>query len=666
MSEISTCKLCGNKSSHGICSNCFVSFFSNSPDRVSFAFESKIPNFSQLHHVKVLDLFRTSIATINMNDFQELSMLRVSHCHNLTKVNLTNVPSLTVLDLSANKELITFTADKCISNIIALDLSYCENLKSMPTSKYDSLQYISIRHTRISELINCPKARFLDISSTNITNLSNVDKMKNLEIIVLDHMLKIENIDLSSLTYLPKLNTIQSDIKNISFSKWNENNSLSQIWLQKSKSVLNLNEILIQKEKEHQNKINFSAYLPNDLLLGNKFKNRIVSPSQTTWIDSYRSLYGPWPPPPCYQKPQRRINSPYPLPSEYPMKKVISSISGSIFCATVTDSLFLFVERQSIETLHFFLRGSIDITWSHPIMTRRGIDHCRGGITDNSVYLLLAIRTLISKDSFHICTDFAKKLKEYLTYGLPEFQLSLQNSSHPPSILKIARDTNFTNDPMNASKKYWQTTGETSSGNDALTRAVVAGCFIFWDEEKVVDNAQKLCRVTHYDPRCAFAAVCIAITVSRLIRWRCGMLDQVEIENVIDDSAAYVKDLTPYMAAEARTFANVDSLDKLNLKNFAPLSLQAVGCALWALKNNLRYVEAMEAIISAGGDAATNCVIVGAVIGAKYGLGGIPIDLMQFFWNGAGVYKDLISLFKAMNIDFSMPNYDEYFTMKFD
>lgn len=666
MCELSTCKICGNESSHSICENCFISFFSNSPDRVSFAFESKIPNFSQLHHVKVLDLFRTSVATINMNDFQELIMLRASHCFNLTKVNLTNVPSLIVLDLSANKELTSFTADECISKIIALDLSYCENLTIMPKTKYDSLQYLSIRHTKISKLINCPKARFLDISSTHITNLSYVQQMKNLEIIILDHMLKIEKIDMSLFTDLPNLNTIQSDIKNITFSKWNEDTKLSQIWLQKSKNVLNINDILLQKEKDHHDKIDFSAYLPNNLLLGNKFKRRITTELPITWHDSYRLLYGPWPPPPCYQKPARRINSPYQLPSEYPLKKVIASISGSIFGAAITDTLFLFVERQSIESLHFFIKGPIDITWSHPIMTRRGIEHYRGGITDNTAYLLLAIRTLTSKDSLHVCSDFAKKLKDFLSQGLPEFQLSIQNSSHPPSILKIARDPIFTTDPTSAAKKYWRTVGETSSGNDALTRAVVAGCYLFWDEVKVADNAQKLCRITHYDPRCAFAAVSIALTISRLIKWRCGLMDQIDIEKVIDDSAAYVKDLTPYMAQEAKTFANVDSLDRLNLKNFAPLALQAVGCAFWALKKNLRYVEAMEAIITAGGDAATNCVITGAVIGAKYGLGGIPIDLMQFFWKGAGVYRDMVSLFKSMNIDFTMPQYDEYFTMKFD
>lgn len=668
MGEISKCKICGTESMHTICPNCFISFFSNSPDRVSFAFEMKIPNFSQLKHVKVLDLFRTSIATVNMNDFQELIMLRVSHCHNLTKVNLTNIPSLTVLDLSANKELISFTADKCISKIIALDLSYCENLTSMPNTKYESLQYISVRHTRISELVNCPKARFLDISSTNITNLSYVEKMKYLEIIILDHMLRIDAIDMSSLTSLPKLKTIQSDIKNISFTKWNDDNNLSQIWLQKSKSVLDLNDILIQKEKENPDKINFSAYLPDNILLGNKFKNRITteSPSTTTWRDPYRLLYGPWPIPPCYQKPLRRMISPLTIPSEYSVKNVISSISGSIFGCTVADTAMLFVERQPLESLNFFLEGVLDITWSHPRMTRRGVEHCRGGITDNTAVLMLSIRSLISKDSLHLCSDFAKRLKEFITTGLPEFQLSLAASTHAPSVSKIVRDPSFTSDPTNAAKKYWRSSGETPNGNDALTRAVVAGCFIFWDEDKVADNAQKLCRVTHYDPRCAFSAVCIALTIARIIKWRCGIIDQIEIEKIIDDSAKYVKDLTPYMEAEARLFTQADSLEKLNLKSFAPLALQAVGCAFWALRKNLRYVEAMEAIVKAGGDAATNCVVVGAVIGAKCGIGGIPIDLMQFFWKGSGVCRDLIALFKSMDIDFKMPQYDEYFTMKFE
>ena len=75
------------------------------------------------------------------------------------------------------------------------------------------------------------------------------------------------------------------------------------------------------------------------------------------------------------------------------------------------------------------------------------------------------------------------------------------------------------------------------------------------------------------------------------------------------------------------------------------------------------YVEGLETIVRAGGDASTNSFVLGAVIGAKDGLGGIPIDLMQYFWKGAGIHRDIVALFKAMKIDFKMPEYEEYFQM---
>lgn len=663
MGESTTCKICGIESPHSICPNCFISFFSSSSDRISFSFETKLPNFSKLKNVKVLDLFRTSVATINMDNFQELRSLRVSHCQNLTKVNLTNIPSLLVLDLSANKELSSFTADSCVSKIVALDISYCENLTSMPMTEYKSLKYITIRHTRISSLIKCPKVRYLDISSTNITNLSNVENMKDLEIIILDHMLKIDTIDMSPFTYLPKLRSIQSDIKNISFSNWNTDTNLSQIWFLNSKNISNLEDILIQKEKENSS---FDAILPNNLLLGNRFRKKITIDSKSSWHDPSRLLYGPWPSPPCYLKPIKRITSSFPVPDKYPQKSVISTICGAIFGASVTDSVMLFVERQTLESLNFFLEGDLDMTWSHPRVTRRGIDYCRGGITDNTAELMLTIRALISKDNNHICIDLAKKLKEFFTEGLPEFQLCVLAASHAPSVSKIVRDKIFTSDPTRAARKYWENSGETPNGNDALTRSVATGCFIFWDEDKVADNAQKLCRITHYDPRCAFSSVCLALTISRLIRWRCGEINEFDADKVVEDSIKYVHDLTPYMIGEIHQFTQVDDLAKLNLKNYQPLVLQAIGCALWILKMGYNYVQGLEIIIRAGGDASTNSVICGAVLGAKYGLGGIPIDLMQFFWKGAGVYRDLTAMFKVMGIDFAMPNYDEYFVMKFD
>lgn len=666
MSEKRVCKCCGAECDHNICPNCFLPFFSNSPERVSFSFETRLPNFSQLKNVKVLDLFRTAVATINLNDFPQLTMFRVSHCQNLTKVHLSNIPSLIVLDLSANKELTSFTADECISGIIALDLSYCENLTSMPDSTYESLQYVSIRHTRISELEDFPKARYLDISSTNISDLTNVGKMKELEIIILDHMLNIDELDLAPLTYLPKLKTIQSDISNISFSIWDEKTKLSEMWFQNCKTVTGLKEILVGKEQENPSNITFDAYLPDNLLLGNKFKNRMPHHLINTWHDPYRKLYGPWPTPPCYQKPIRRINTSHPIPDRYPLKKVISCIAGAVFGCSVIDSVMLFVERQNLESLNFFLEGDIDITWSHPRSTRRGIDYCRGGISDNTAGVMLTIRTLISKDSQRICIDLAQKIKEFLQEGLPEFPLNVLASTHAPSVSKIVRDKAFTSDPTSAARRYWEISGETPNGNDCLSRSVATGCFAFWDEDKVADNSQKLCRITHYDPRCAFSSVCLALMISRIIKWRCGEIDHVDLEKLIDDSVKYVHDLTPYMIAEIKKFTIIDDLNQLNLKNFSPLALQAIGCAIWTLKMNFNFNQAIETILRSGGDAATNSFILGAVMGAKDGLGGIPIDLLHFFWKGAGVYRDLVALFKAMNITFEMPNYEEYFTMKFD
>lgn len=666
MTEKTICKCCGAECEHTICPNCFLPFFSNSPDRVSFSFETRLPNFAKLKQVKVLDFFRTSVATINLNDFPELTAFRVSHCLNLTKVHLSNMPSLRVLDLSANKELTSFTADECISKVVSLDLSYCENLASMPEVTYESLQYVSIRHTRISELEDFPKARYLDISSTYISDLTNVGQMKELEIIVLDHMLNIEELDMAPLTFLPKLRTIQSDISNLSFSIWDEKTNLSELWFQNSKSVSDLKDILTSKEQEDPTNIKFDAYLPDNLLLGNKFKNKIDHHSLNTWHDPYRHLYGPWPTPPCYQKPIRRIATSVPIPDKYPLKTVISCISGAIFGCSVIDSVMLFVERQSPESLNFFLEGDLDITWSYPRSTRRGIDYSRGGISDNTAGVMLTMRSLFSKSGAHIGIDLAQKIKEFLQEGFPEFPLNVLASTHAPSVSKIVRDKEFTTNPINAAKKYWEITGETPSGNDALPRSVATGCFAFWDEDRVADNSEKLCRITHYDPRCAFASVCFALMISRIIKWRCGEIDQIDLEKLVDDSVNYVKDLTPYMIAEIKKFTIIDDLNQLNLKNYSPLALQAIGCAIWALKKNFNYVQAIEIIIRSGGDAATNSFVLGAIMGAKDGLGGIPIDLLHFFWKGAGVYRDLVAFFKSMNITFEMPNYEDFFTMKFD
>ena len=107
MSDVSRCrcKICGKQSQNLICRNCFIPFYKDEESCVSFAFAMKIPDFSKIKNVIVLDLFKTSIANLNLSEFLLLKKLRASRCPNLTRVNISKLPNLEVLDLSGNKML---------------------------------------------------------------------------------------------------------------------------------------------------------------------------------------------------------------------------------------------------------------------------------------------------------------------------------------------------------------------------------------------------------------------------------------------------------------------------------------------------------------------------------------------------------------------------------
>ncbi|OHT01057.1 hypothetical protein TRFO_01614 [Tritrichomonas foetus] len=660
MSHNSRCKACGKTSDKSICQKCFIPFNSSSDDRVSFAFAMKVPDFSKLKNVEVLDLFRTSIASLNMSDFPRIKKIRAARCLNLNRVNLQKMPNLEVIDFSANKELIQITADK-LPNLVAFDVSFCEKLISIPNIKYPALNFLSTRHTKISELPDTPNILFLDISSTNIENIENIQNYDKLEIFIFDRM-KFTSFNICQLSNLPNLNVIQSDVENVlnnsSEFQWNPNTKLTQIWLNNSKTV---EEFPIDNEK-------MSVMLPNEDLRGLKFK----SPHEAgEWHYAARKVYGPWPLPPCYQRKPRISRSKFAIPSNFDHHRAVISILGSIFGATVADTISLFVERQKPEVINFMLEGTIDSTWSHPRITRRAVELPRGGITDNTAMMLMIMRSLTGRDGKFLETDLAKRIKEYVNEGMTENQLHI--IGHSASVTKIVRDPQFSSDPSAAAKKYWMQSGETPSGNDALTRSVVPGCFQFWDDKSVCENSEIVCKTTHFDPRCRFAAVCISLMVARFIQIRSStkkdekkcISELFDVDQCINDAISAVKDLTPYMIQEIRKFTDVDDLNRLGLCNFTPLVLQALGCAVWALKSGLQYKDGVEAILRAGGDAATNAAVVGAVLGAKWGLSAIPIDLMWYFWCGAPVEYDTKTFLKLMDIDFQMPTYEEYFTMNF-
>ena len=57
--------------------------------------------------------------------------------------------------------------------------------------------------------------------------------------------------------------------------------------------------------------------------------------------------------------------------------------------------------------------------------------------------------------------------------------------------------------------------------------------------------------------------------------------------------------------------------------------------AFFYLKNNIEYEEAIRRMLKQGGDTDTNAAIVGGLLGARYGIDGIPKEWRNAVLNAA-------------------------------
>ena len=462
--------------------------------KTSFAFVMRLPNLSQLSNVRILDLYFSPLSTAKIHSFQNLAYLRLSHCSHLKMISLQNNPNLISLDCSNNKELEKLEILEC-PLIRAFDLSFSELVKNLPIS-FLSLEYFSLRHTKISLLPSLPKIKYLDISSTLISDISSLTSFLSLEILIAEHM-KFQTIDFGPLTYLPHLTTIQSDISFISFTNPNPSTVLSSLWFLNSTKVEGLDTFQ-----------NFSACLPGEIFLGDKFS----TPSfKGTWQNSYLLLYGPWPYPPTdLRQPAKVPHCLFPLPLCFNHESAAKSIMGAFFGAALADSLALFTDRSTYakkEYLNFIFDSQCNITWSYPRASRREFFNPRGSYSEEIALLLLFMRSFTAC-SGEINTNFkqniAKRLKEWIENGMSE-HCETSPSSAGPGLSKTIHSPLFLTNPDEAAKEIWNQNGNTPVGFGFTSRSILSGCFSFWDEDSVIENAEKLCKITHFDPRCCYS-----------------------------------------------------------------------------------------------------------------------------------------------------------------
>ena len=155
-------------------------------------------------------------------------------------------------------------------------------------------------------------------------------------------------------------------------------------------------------------------------------------------------------------------------------------------------------------------------------------------------------------------------------------------------------------------------------------RTSIVGLF----PKAVEECAANICRLTHYDPRCAGSCAIVSLLIHSLVYDE----EKLSYHQIVDIGQRYDSRIREYIDLSLN-----QDIGALELQDWDSVgyTLKTMAASLWAYWNAQSFEEGLLSVVRAGGDADTNAAVACAILGAKFGFSAIP----QEYVDGL-VYKD--------------------------
>ena len=278
-------------------------------------------------------------------------------------------------------------------------------------------------------------------------------------------------------------------------------------------------------------------------------------------------------------------------------------LKGTIYGQAIGDALGLGTEGMTDE----------DMAWKYPV----GISHYSdifqdrhrkrwkiGDWTDDTD-MMLCIANAVVKDKGVDFNHIARNFKEWAC-GEP---MGIGENTY-----NVLSFDDYVERPFEVSKMIWEMSHRKSAANGGLMRTSIVGLF----PKAVEECAAKICRLTHYDPRCVGSCVIVSQLIHSLVYDDApiGYDQMIEIGRKYDGRIEKYIDLA----------INNDHIEALELQDWDSMgyTLKTLAAGLWAYWHAQSFEDGLLAVVRAGGDADTNAAVACAILGAKFGFHAIP------------------------------------------
>lgn len=283
-------------------------------------------------------------------------------------------------------------------------------------------------------------------------------------------------------------------------------------------------------------------------------------------------------------------------------KARINRIKGCLYGQAIGDALGLGTEFMSSDDVKKYYPDGLK-KYNQIIQDAHRRRWSQGAWTDDTD-MMLCILDAFENGKFNI-SHVASNFKEWFN-GEP-----LGIGSHTYKVLCIG---DYIKQPEMCSKLWWDLSRQQSAANGALMRTSVVGVA----QNDVIGQAEAICKLTHYDPRCIGSCV-IAVSIIHSLIWQDRQLTYEEITDIAqkkDDRIVEWIDLA----------YNSDEISMLDLDEPHSIgyTLRTLSAALWCYWHSQSFEDGLLSVVNEGGDADTNAAIACAILGTKFGYMSIP------------------------------------------
>eukprot|EP00927_Polykrikos_kofoidii_P069237 TRINITY_DN64619_c0_g1_i1.p1 TRINITY_DN64619_c0_g1~~TRINITY_DN64619_c0_g1_i1.p1 ORF type:complete len:727 (+),score=126.46 TRINITY_DN64619_c0_g1_i1:72-2183(+) len=252
----------------------------------------------------------------------------------------------------------------------------------------------------------------------------------------------------------------------------------------------------------------------------------------------------------------------------------------------------------------------------------------RGDWTDDTDQLVLVMEAVVAGQGVLDQRLLATSLKSWTQNGFPE--LGDKNGLGIGETVKSVMDhPAFDMAPDVAAETVWRQSACTAAANGAVMRCATAALGYFWDTEVLSFNAAASAAVTHPDPRCVASCVAVAHLIANTLLGPGpeALTSEIRDMHVASAFLAARSFLDGGDADELERFMSVkvDGLETLKLgQGGIGYTYKPLGAACWAFMHAENFTDAVTSVVMEAGDADTNAVVVGAVLGARLGYSHLP------------------------------------------